>query len=327
MSTSMFTLVLGYLFRIFTYSFKAPYSLMDCTMNHDLEEISTTDLAELFRRSVNISNSTGHNNLVSSQPDLVGSHGMVQEEPVSINYSISQHYTHSAHIVQAINAEQISANKIMETRPRGLSIYQILAQHNIPPSSLVRSQLTLFEQADEDQRARLIQLWSLSLPQRTRNLCQPLVKRSGEYQPGASEYTEGLAWLHQQRNAFDQSFHRDGEPKYDCGDHRRWSHENDLVDAETYITSGYEQLAQRDYDEQTRRALSANLSTSAGLIFGGQYNHATDPIYQGRGCHDGHSGQQDVGHHQYNFITYPNRQHTQADHVITIEQADDEEML
>lgn len=297
-------------------------------MNHDLgEEISSTDLAELFRRSVNISSSTGLNNHIPSQSDLVGSHTVVEEEPVSINYSISQHYTHSAHIVHAINAEQISVSQIIESQPRDLSIYQILAQNNIPPSSLVRSQLTLFEQADEDQRARLIQLWSLSPPHRTRNIGQPVAKRTGEYQAGASEYRGDLAWLHQQRKVFDQSFHREGELKYDYGDCCSWLHGNDPGDAETYITSGYEQLAQRDYDEQRMQAVSANLSTSAGLIFGGRYNHATDPIYQGRGWLDDHLSQQDVSQHQYNFRECPNRRHTQMEHVITIQEAKDEEML
>lgn len=296
-------------------------------MNQDLEDISTTDLAELFGRSVSISSTTSHENHLPSQADLVGLHAVVEEEPVSINYSISQHYTHSAHIVQAINPEQISASNITESRPRGLSIYQILAQHNIPPSSLVRSQLTLFEQADEDQRARLIQLWSLSPPRRTRTAGQPFVKITGEYQAGASESTEDLAWLHQQRNGSDQSFHCEGELKYNYGDYCSWFRENNLEDAETYITSGYEQLAQRDYDEQSMRAVPTKLSNSAGLIFGGRYNHATDPIYQGRGWLDDHPGQRDVGHHQCSIGDYPNRQHTQVEHVITIQEAEDEEML
>ena len=276
-------------------------------MNHDLGEISSTDLAELFRRSVTISSSPSHNHHMLSQTDLVESHPIVQEEPISINYSISQHYTHSAHIVHAINTEQKSASQIIESRPTGLSIYQILAQNNIPPSSLVRSQLTLFEQADDDQRARLIQLWSLSSPHRTRNVGQSSTKRTGEYQGEASEYTPDLAWLHQQRNAFDRSFHPEGELRYDYGDCCGLFRDKDLEDAETYITSGYEQLAQRDYDEQMRRAVPANLSTSAGLIFGGRYNHATDPIYQGRGWHDIQLAQRDVCHHQYHFIDHSNR--------------------
>lgn len=296
-------------------------------MNHDLGEISSTDLAELFKRNVNISSPTSLKNHIPSQLDLVGSHAVVEEEPVSINYNISQHYTHSAHIVHAINAEQIPASKTIGSQPRDFPIYQILAHNNIPPSSLSRSQLTLFEQADEDQRARLIQLWSLSPSHGTRNIGQHLSERTGEHQAGALEFRGDLVWLHQQRKSFDQSFHREGDIKYDYGEYCSWLRGNDPGDAETYITSGYEQFAQRDYDEQRMQAVSANLSTSAGLIFGGRYNDATDPIYQGRGWFDNHLGQQDVGHHQYKFRDYANRRHTQMEHVITIQEAKDQEML
>ena len=296
-------------------------------MNHDHGEISSTDLAELFRRSVNISSPTSLKTHTPSQPDLVESNAAVEEEPVSINYSISQHYTHSAHIVHAINAEQIPASKTFGSQPMDLSVYQILAHNNIPPSSLARSQLTLFEQAGEDQRARLIQLWSLSPSPGTRNIGQQLAERTSEHQAGALEFRGDLVWLHQQRKAFDQSFHREGELKYDYGDCCSWLQDKNPGDAETYITSGYEQLAQREYDEQRMQAVSANLSTSAGLIFGGRYNHATGPIYQGRGWFDDHLDQQDVGHHQYNFLDYANRQHTQMEHIITIQEDKDQEML
>lgn len=296
-------------------------------MNHDRGEISSTDLAELFRRNVNISSPTSLEGHTPSQSDLVRSHAVVEKEPASINYSISQHYTHSAHIVHAINAEQIPASQIIGPQPRDLSIYQLLAHYNISPSSLARSQLTLFEQADDDQRARLIQLWSLSPSHRTRNIGQQLAERTGEHQAGVLEFRGDLVWLHQQRKAFDQSFHREGELKYGYGDFYSWLRDNDTGDAETYITSGYEQLAQRDYNEQRMQAVPANLSTSAGLIFGGRYNHATDPIYQGRGRLDNHAGQQDVGQHRYNFRDCANRRHTQMEHVITIQEAEDQEML
>lgn len=297
-------------------------------MQHDLGDISSTELAELFRRSVNISSPTGNNIQISSQPTLPESQDVVREEPFSINYSISQHYTHSAHIVQAMNMEQqTSGSKMIESRPRGLSIYQILAQHNIPPSSLVQSQLTLFEQADEDQRARLIQLWSLSPPQRTRNRGQPLTSRAGEYQVGVLEQAEESAWPQRQGKIPEKVFQNEADLKYDHGDYSGWFNGSSLEDVETYMTSGYEQLAQRDYEEHRRQAIPANLSTSAGLIFGDRYNHATDPIYQGLRWHDDHLGQRDVGHHQKHMFDDTNRRHTQTEHVITIQEAEDEEML
>lgn len=297
-------------------------------MQHDLRDISSAELAELFRRSVNISTPTDNNIQIPSQPALAESQDVVQEEPLAINYSISQHYTHSAHIAQAIQMEQqTSGSKIIESHPRGLSIYQILAQHNILPSSLVRSQLTLFEQADEDQRARLIQLWSLSPPQRTRNRGQPLAGKAGEYQIGALEQAEDSAFQQRQGNFPEKLFHNETDLKYDHGDYGGWFNGSSLEDVETYMTSGYEQLAQRDYEEQRRQAIPASLSTSAGLIFGDRYNHATDPIYQGLSWHGDHLGQRDVGHHQKHMFDNTNRRYKQTEHVITIQEAEDEEML
>lgn len=93
------------------------------------------------------------------------------------------------------------------------------------------------------------------------------------------EQEEKYAWLHQ-RNLFDE--HREDERKQGGRSHstRAPSSEGDLQATETYITTGYEQLAQRDYEEQQNRALPADLSTSAGLIFDGRYNQVTDNIHQ-----------------------------------------------
>lgn len=262
---------------------------MDSMMQYDPRDIPSADLAELFRRSVNISGPTGNHHTRPSETTLLESREIVPKAPSSVNYSISQHYTHSAHIVQAMGADQTSANKLVESTPRGLSIYQILAQNNIPPSSLLRSQLTLFEQADEEQRVRLIQLWSISPPNMTRNDGQSLVKRMSGYQTGALEQEKYSGWF--------------------CG--------NSLEDAETYMTSGYEQLAQRDYEEQGRRTIPASLSTSAGLIFGDRYNHATDPIYLS----------QNNASHQHRIFDHNNQQESHAEQVITILQSEDEDML
>jgi hypothetical protein len=216
-----------------------------------------------------------------------------------------------------MDTDQTSANKFVESTPRGLSIYQILAQNNIPPSSLLRSQLTLFEQADEEQRVRLIQLWSISSPNMTRTEGQTPVKRICGYQTGAFEQEKESSWVQQQGDIFQKPSQSIVDLKYDRGSYSSWFCGNSLEDAETYMTSGYEQLAQRDYEEQGRRTIPASLSTSAGLIFGDRYSHATDPIYQGQH----HIGRQ---HHMFD---HDNQQQTHAEQVITILPSQDEEML
>lgn len=268
-------------------------------------DLSNTDLSEMFRRSLNIS-STVSSSQSLAQPTLVRrQQDHVQEESTSINYSVSQHYTHSAHIAQAINTEQTSVGKFVGSRPSGLSMYQILTQNNIAPSSLVQSQLTLFEQADDDQRARLIQLWSLSSPQRTIANGPPLVSRTNEYRREAPDQAQELIWLQQQREAFRRSFQSGGDPRCD-GDYGSWSEGSNLEDAETYITSGYEQLAERDYQEQSQGTIPTLLSASAGLIFDSRYSHAADPIYRSLGWHNVHPIQRAVGHHVHNNFDLAN---------------------
>jgi hypothetical protein len=264
-------------------------------------------------------NNSDHTPLQQATAD---SQNTVLTEPVSINYSISQHYTHSAHVVQAINTSQTSPSDFVESPPKGLSIYQILDQHNIPPSCLLRSQLTLFEQADEDQRARLIQLWTISAPHRIRGGGQALANRISEYQARNVEQEEESAWLPQKGNFWKESCQSEVELKYEHGECGSWFGESGLEDAETYITSGYEQLAQRDYNDQGKRTIPASISTSAGLIFGNRYNHATDPIYQAREWHHDQD-QQD----QYKNFSRNNHHQTPTEHVITIQDAEDEEMV
>lgn len=292
-------------------------------MQHDFRDISTTDLAELFRRSVNISSTMSNSDRTPLQPETIDSPNSVPAEPVSINYSISQHYTHSAHIVQAMNTNETLPSDFFESPPKGLSIYQILDQHNIPPSCLLRSQLTLFEQADEDQRARLIQLWTISPPNRTRGGGQALTNRISEYQTRNLEQEEESVWPQQQGNVLKESCQSEVQLKYGHGEYGSWYGESGLEDAETYITSGYEQLAQRDYNAQGIRTGPTSISTSTGLIFGNRWNHATDPIYQSREWHHDHPGQQD----QYSMLARNNHHQTPAEHVITIQEAEDEEML
>ncbi len=286
-------------------------------MQYDARDISSADLAELFRRSVNISSPTGNHHPRPMETTLVESRDIVPKAPPSVNYSISQHYTHSAHVVHTMDTDQTSANKFVESTPRGLSIYQILAQNNIPPSSLLRSQLTLFEQADEEQRVRLIQLWSISPPNMTRNEGQTPVKRICGYQTGALEQEKELPWVQQKGDIFQKPSQSIVDLTYDRSGYSGWFCGNSLEDAETYMTSGYEQLAQRDYEEQGRRTIPASLSTSAGLIFGDRYNHATDPIYQ---------GQHNIGY-QHHMFDHENQQQTPAEQIITILQSEDEEML
>lgn len=290
-------------------------------------DLSGHDLAELFRQKISLSPYMNDGGNHASQPVLAEVQEPMQgEETPSINYSISQHYNHSAHVVQAINANQASAAHVVEFPQTGLSIYQTLAQHNIPPSSLLRSQLTLFEQADDDQRSRLIQLWSISPPSYTTNEGQDLAGRLVEFQTSTLEREEEIAWLRHQRSASREQYHDENGLSGGIQSGRYAFEGTDHHGAEAYITSGYELLAQRDYDQQQKKTVTANLSPSVGLILGDRYNHATDPVYERNGQQPEVLGKRPT-EHQYGMFDQINHFQVQPQHIVTIHETEDEEML
>lgn len=325
-----------------------------------LEDLSSQTLAELFNRKISLSNTVEDSRIHLLQSDPVDlelqtqeherqlvepqQHGQqptqeqaqerVQEDAQevvqlvapTVNYSISQHYTHSAHIVNAVNAQKAASLPPNESSGRGLSIYQTLVQHNIPPASLLQSQLTLFEQADSDQRSRLIQLWTISPPNYNIRGGKEQADGIGESQTTTLEQEEARAWRrHQQIPSATQQQHDDEQMDRSfvpmC-----IIQEEGLPSAELYMTSGYEQLAQRDYQHQQQNSGLANVSSSVGLIFGTQYTAATDPVYQSKSWHSDRFGLQPM-EHQYGIFDQINQLQAQAPGIVHIHEPEDEEMM
>lgn len=322
-------------------------------MQHqDLEDLSSQSLAELFNRKISLSSPVEENRIHLQQSNPVDvqqqsqrqQHGQQQaqeqaQEQVqvqvqevaqwvapAVNYSISQHYTHSAHVVNAVNAQQAANFPPNANSGRGLSIYQTLVQHNIPPASLLRSQLTLFEQADSDQRSRLIQLWSISPPAHNSYEAQEQADDIGEYQTTTLEQEEARAWRrHQQivsvtqQQGEDEQMDRSLFPT--CT-----TKEEGLPSAELYMASGYEQLAQRDYQQQQQNLELTNVSPSVGLIFGPGYKPTPDPIYESKSWHSDGFGLQPM-EHQYGIFDQINQLQAQVQGIVHIHEPEDEEML
>ncbi|OQE47291.1 hypothetical protein PENCOP_c001G08111 [Penicillium coprophilum] len=71
---------------------------------------------------------------------------IVPSQAPEIAYSITQHYHHSAHRVA------------QHTEPSSIDV---LRHHGLDPNTLTQDQLALFENADAEQRERLIQTWQL----------------------------------------------------------------------------------------------------------------------------------------------------------------------
>ncbi|KAJ6044654.1 uncharacterized protein N7446_002848 [Penicillium canescens] len=95
------------------------------------------DLADLFDRQMTMAQLHDPNKDELTSPSLA--------PPIS--YSITQHYHHSAH-------------KVTPNVPIQASI-DVLRHYGLDPSTMTPSQLNLFDNADTEQRERLIQTWQL----------------------------------------------------------------------------------------------------------------------------------------------------------------------
>lgn len=83
---------------------------------------------------------------------------MTQPESSSVGYNVSQHYHHSAHVAS------LDPNPTVRTQVAATSnIGNILGTFGIDIRTLSLGQLDLFQNADVEQRQRLIQTWQLYL--------------------------------------------------------------------------------------------------------------------------------------------------------------------
>ncbi|KAL2056690.1 hypothetical protein ABVK25_003084 [Lepraria finkii] len=161
-------------------------------MQQDIPDVSTRQLEGLFSQKMHLSDSTdqGPDQPNPSAPVVEQAQQVEQQQP-PIKYSMSQHYTHSSHVVRGLHPLQPSSEDLPS---------RMLIKNGIAPSSLLRAQLSLFEQADEDQRSRLIELWTIVPPTYARNGGQELADRLGEYQNTTLAQEQELALLRYQKN-------------------------------------------------------------------------------------------------------------------------------
>ena len=157
--------------------------------------------------------------------------------PSPIMYSITQHYHHSSHVArQASEPRQPPPGT--HSAPMGMTTNDILRNHTIDPLTLSPAQIELFERAIPEQKSRLIQMWQIC-PER------------GPTAPAPQAASANM----EDHDMNDMAQEDDSEQQY----------------AEPYMLSGYEILAQRDYELSTRKAEPTT---------GSLYKLASDPIYQ-----------------------------------------------
>jgi hypothetical protein len=189
----------------------------------------------------------------------------------------SQHYTHSYHIVPA------QVQQPARTHIELSELESILLRNSIDPSLLFPSQVDLFQNADDDQRLRLLELWRISPPQGRQGYPDGTdynkSRQLYDWPPTSLAQEEAMAKLRYERleeeriqqeeiqkhqQELDQSMEQSAAA-HETRDVLATSPSN----AEPYIVSGYDMLAKREYEA----------SASSHLQESTRYNQATDPVY------------------------------------------------
>ncbi|KAI9683840.1 MAG: hypothetical protein M1829_004174 [Trizodia sp. TS-e1964] len=227
------------------------------------EQKMQDDLSTLFSRNLTLAN------IPIYQPEAMPAEESAPiEKPIT--YSISQHYHHSAHLAapQPTPPSQTEARK-SPTDPSAAEI--ILSRHGVDYSQLLPSQIVLFQHADTTQKMRLVELWRISP---SNGSDQPYAEESNKYMD-----TQDDAQMSPQSLS-------DSDEMLDI-------HDNETRDAaEPYILSGYESLAQREYEallraDTNRKGFTKGNYSPLGSAVGHDqydsdhgYNRSTDPVYQ-----------------------------------------------
>lgn len=239
------------------------------------------ELAVLFSRNLHLDN-----NYVAPQPEPTPAPAPVQVEEPYV-YSISRHYHHSAHVVP----QQQPARPASEPpQTDQLTVEIILARHGVDISTLFPSQLDLFKTADAAQQMRLVELWRICPPDYGGHA---LTQDLGNWPTTSFQQEEAMAKLRYERQMLEERASRtNGDQSMDSdtmsdssnapltpiqGGDGRWANNNQS--AEPYMMSGYEALAQREYEQSSITAGPSKDIYSHFGASGPQYNRSTDPVY------------------------------------------------
>lgn len=251
------------------------------------------ELSRLFSANMNLSQAPFNQTPPPPQPEpqVIAEHVQQEEQeqtPTSppITY-ISQHYTHSYHVVPTRHIPPPPEKTHIDTS----ELEAILLRNSIDPSFLFPSQIDLFQNADNDQRLRLLELWRISPPQGRQGIPEGVDYNTSrqlyDWPPTSLEQEEAMAKLRYERmleermqrediqdhqQELDQSMDEGTESAAVQATRDLLTSSPDTRTAEPYIVSGYDMLAKREYEESAQAAAN-HLREST------KYNQATDPVY------------------------------------------------
>lgn len=206
------------------------------------------ELAQLFAANMHLSQHA-RQQIQQPQPAPV-TQQEVQEAPKAIVYA-SSHYTHSHHVVPTRSVSEPPARTHIELSELGA----ILVRNSINPELLFPSQVELFQNADDDQRLRLLELWRISPPQGRQGYPSGsdynMSRQLYDWPPTSLAQEEAMAKL-RYTNDQQQEEQKAGEVS------------TSPPVAEPYMMSGYDMLAKREYEQSAKEP---------------SYHQATDPVY------------------------------------------------
>lgn len=218
------------------------------------------ELARLFSANMKLSQTQAPPVQPVQQPVLEPDHA-----PKQIVYA-SQHYTHSHYVPLRSTAEPGLKTQMSES-----DLEAVLRRNSIDPTLLFPSQIDLFKNADDDQRLRLLELWRISPPSGRQghpagtdyNMSRQLY----DWPPTSLAQEEAMAKLRFERQQAEDAARESAlqQQQQQQEQEQRMA----VASAEPYMSSGYEMMAMREYEESARAQESLKDT----------YNQATDPVY------------------------------------------------
>lgn len=223
------------------------------------------ELTRLFTEHMNLSQQAAPQQSFQQQhQELQHMQTQEVEVPKQIVYA-SQHYTHSHHVAPTRSVSEPPVKTHIE--PNDLEA--VLLRNSIDPSLLFPSQIDLFQNADDDQRLRLLELWRISPPAGRQGY-----PSGSDYNMSRQLYDWPPTSLAQEEAMAKLRYERMEEQSAQQQQSREQSHASPSYQtAEPYMASGYELMARREYEKSAQ--------AEAPLKETIKYNHATDPVYNG----------------------------------------------
>jgi hypothetical protein len=230
------------------------------------------ELAGLFSQKLNFSNPTPPPEKQYSPPAPESKPEANDPQPAIF---ASQHYVPNHHVVPIRHSVPVRFFNPPQTtpppQPQPLSdeeMVDMLQRNGIDPATLFPSQVALLRNADLDQRLRLLELWRISPP----NLGHyDLAQEQATWLTTSLQQEEQMAKLRYERKITERTLSPVQPQELERPSSAPESSRTRLsVHAEPYMTTGYEMLAQREYEQSNSTLLQETT----------KYNQATDPVFR-----------------------------------------------